>query len=869
MANECFAGFIAKMLHRTLSLSGRLRFVDRPTNLLIYAGLVLILTSAVVYSQVSTNIGTNAIASTSYVSPWENLLAIQDGRDPGSSTDKTGGAYGNWPTTGTNWVEYRWPSSTWPLGARVDRIAVYWWTDNGGILAPSACWLDYWNGSNYVSVPNPIGLGVGLNSYQNTIFTPVITDRLRLRFASGAASTGILEWKVNGTRVQLEPLFLTGRTLTQGLFTLAWKNSSGDYLLERSSALGEEEQQWTTNGLPVPTLIAGSNYVTVPTDSDAAFFRLHSKSDFSLELEVTSLVVTQGLANSLGVLIGAAGNFKQGVSLSASNLPAELAADFNPVTLQSGESVLTLIASPTAPPGTYPITVRGQGALSSHSATLNVTVVAEPLSTPYIWPKYNPDLNYNFTNEFAAVAPPTNVLNDCSGVTTTITLSNNWFCFRFGNGRHSLVTSNAWIPMLQRVDTDFHYFRDVMGWPPDKRAKAGYYSSIYLLGSGTCVGGASNDLGGWQSSINYQGQSWPMALLSYYPVYSFDPTCPYSDREFQRGAVVHELIHSVLADMPGCKQACWFQEGGNTWLQGTADAVRSGNFNSMGYLSAGQMIAPFMPVECYSGWLQDDSFGGPCAEGVNMTSNNVQICTWRNLLGGNQYGEAFPHFMGEVVSQGSVAWIWRYCTNRVLEGLASAPGGLGEYQTRRLLKEFRARQVMCDFGKWSNAYKALLNNNWGITIDQEWSPYWIDCPAWTARCYVVTTNSGGTLIPERRTLPGWSGANQIPLAVANATGNVTVDFTPLGTNMSCQLVYRATDNSVIYSKPVANGTCSLTPPAGKAIKNNVVVAVICNTDFVYQGNFSRTNKFDFRLQISGAGTVGVLGTANIASKWWQ
>ena len=96
----------------------------------------------------ATNLATNAIVSTSYVSPWENLAAIKDGRDPSSSTDKTGGAYGNWPTTGTNWVEYQWPDTVWPLGVKVDSIGVYWWTDNGGIMAPSACWLDYWNGSN-------------------------------------------------------------------------------------------------------------------------------------------------------------------------------------------------------------------------------------------------------------------------------------------------------------------------------------------------------------------------------------------------------------------------------------------------------------------------------------------------------------------------------------------------------------------------------------------------------------------------------------------------------------------------------------------------------------------------------------------------
>src|SRR6185436_3682116 len=126
------------------------------------------------------------------------------------------------------------------------------------------------------------------------------------------------------------------------------------------------------------------------------------------------------------------------------------------------------------------------------------------------------------------------------------------------------------------------------------------------------------------------------------------------------------------------------------------------------------------------------------------------------------------------------------------------------------------------------------------TIDQEWSPFWIDCPAWTARCYVVTTNSSGTLTPERRTLPGWSGANQIPLTVSSATGNVTVNFTPLGTNLTCQLVYRATDNSVIYGKSVVSGACTLTSSVGKAIKNNVVVAVISNTDFRYNGESNRT-----------------------------
>ena len=246
--------------------------------------------------------------------------------------------------------------------------------------------------------------------------------------------------------------------------------------------------------------------------------------------------------------------------------------------------------------------------------------------------------------------------------------------------------------------------------------------------------------------------------------------------------------------MPGCRKAGWFHEGGNNWLQSVAHARRTGKCDSLGWLSAGTMLAPFMPIECYSGWLQDGSFGGPSAEGVNRFKDGKQLCTWRRLLGGTQYGECFAHFLGEVVSPGSIAWIWQNCPGRVLEGLAKAKGGLGDAQTRRLIAEFRGRQVMCDFGKWSAAYKKLLEDKWGLVIQAEYPPVWIRCEPWTATCYVATSLDGAsrTLTPERRTLPGWSGANQIPLTVSG-TGTVSVDFRPIGLNMTCQLVYRATD----------------------------------------------------------------------------
>ena len=53
-----------------------------------------------------TNIAGQATASASYVSDWEKISALNDGVDPSSSSDKSGAVYGNWPKTGTQWVQY-------------------------------------------------------------------------------------------------------------------------------------------------------------------------------------------------------------------------------------------------------------------------------------------------------------------------------------------------------------------------------------------------------------------------------------------------------------------------------------------------------------------------------------------------------------------------------------------------------------------------------------------------------------------------------------------------------------------------------------------------------------------------------------------
>ena len=480
----------------------------------------------------------------------------------------------------------------------------------------------------------------------------------------------------------------------------------------------------------------------------------------------------------------------------------------------------------------------------------------------YEWPEYSCPLSYNYRNDFPnGVEPPTKALPENIGQAGS--RQYGWWNFVWGPKRSEYVTDAAIDSLLRHMDKEFRYFREVLGWLPDKRARNGYYSTICLFGSGLTTDNASNtDRGGWQSATWFNGSSWPMVLLSYYPVACYDENFTYdknyshavTDQAGQQGACVHEGIHAVFADLEGCKNAAWFHESGNTAMQADAELSKTPNKTpeSMGFLSASNMIAPFIPIECYSGWLLDGSFGGPGAEGVNKKdSKNNQICTWRNLLGGNQYGELFPHFLSVRFGDGALPWVWRYCKSRVLEGIADS---IGEVEIRRLIREYRVKQATIDFGQWSSASRALLNNNWQISIKQEWSPYLKEVEEWKATPYANMykcdeTDSIGWWKPEYRTTPGWSGANQIPIHVTGNKGDVVrIYFEPLGENMECQLAFRTKRGKVYYSQPV-QGAGEVSMELVDVPANNVIFAVVCNTDYIYKGEKTRKAHYDYRLKM--------------------
>ncbi|WP_018609191.1 hypothetical protein [Uliginosibacterium gangwonense] len=483
------------------------------------------------------------------------------------------------------------------------------------------------------------------------------------------------------------------------------------------------------------------------------------------------------------------------------------------------------------------------GTTSGSSSSSSTTSTAQ--CTPYTSPAYTPNLNYDFRTETTKVDPTKfKVYQGCDASLIGGVKTSGRFAFIWGKKRNPSITDADIDRVLKNMNEDANYIFNTMGWPVDRLEQEGYFSNIYLYGSGLCTDSASNtEMGGWQSDIN----GYPMVLLSYYPVVTAS----------ERGGITHEYIHAILASMGN--KAAWFNEGSNTWLQMNMEASRTGSYG-VGFLDGAPFLAPHIPIENYSGWLQDGSFGGPNAEGVDLQVNGQQVSTWREYLGGYQYNSVFSHFLAVHVSKGANAWIWKKGPyNSVMQSLYSA---LGAEQTQRLIAEYRARQAMVDFGPWSTAFKTPINDNWGRTISSERVDGGIQ-KATTHRLtfYAATTLSGTTLIPNSTTLPGWTGANQIPLQVTGK--KVRVNFQPLGNNMRFQLAYRAQDGSVVYSQPVASGESCL--DLTKAPKNGVVVGVASNVDYLYNGDATRKLKSDYRVHL----LEGVSGTAPIYNKYYE
>ena len=191
----------------------------------------------------AVNLAPVATASAAYVSGDTSVAALNDGFTPHNSRDNRRGSFGNWPRTGTQWVEYDWSQ---PISTK--QIEVYWWDDHQGVRLPQACRVKYWDGQRFIAVNHANGLGVAGDRFNLTTFDEVTTAKLRLEMdGTENFSTGILEWRVldSGKSPEFPPrvsagvdrdVMLGGKTYLSGSVqflkpgepaTVTWSKESG------------------------------------------------------------------------------------------------------------------------------------------------------------------------------------------------------------------------------------------------------------------------------------------------------------------------------------------------------------------------------------------------------------------------------------------------------------------------------------------------------------------------------------------------------------------------------------------------------------------------------------------------------------------
>jgi uncharacterized protein len=113
-----------------------------------------------------------------------------------------------WLNKDGNWVSY-----TWNSPVTTNKVALWFWGDKRHVNAPESYKILYYNGTDYVEVKNPKGLGLGIGESNVTIFDQVKTTSLKIEATVGPrAVASLVEWEVfqSGPYESVAPVVVAG-----------------------------------------------------------------------------------------------------------------------------------------------------------------------------------------------------------------------------------------------------------------------------------------------------------------------------------------------------------------------------------------------------------------------------------------------------------------------------------------------------------------------------------------------------------------------------------------------------------------------------------------------------------------------------------
>ncbi len=153
--------------------------------------------------------------------------------------------------------------------------------------------------------------------------------------------------------------------------------------------------------------------------------------NFTISASPTTLNIAQGNQGTSTITTIVSGGFSSAISLSASGVPTGTTVGFSPQTIPapgSGQSTLTITVGGSTTPGTYPITVTGNGGGIQRSTTVTLTVMTGTTTINYVQGNYatpqTPQTTVNVTYTGAQAAGDLNVVvvgwNDSTATVSSV-----------------------------------------------------------------------------------------------------------------------------------------------------------------------------------------------------------------------------------------------------------------------------------------------------------------------------------------------------------------------------------------------------------------------------------------------------------------
>lgn len=202
------------------------------------------------------NLAYSAAVSTSYVSSWEKLAGVNDGKVPENSYNPSIPKYGSWGNAG----EYETITYTWPCEITLNGSDIYFWYDgdegnslSGGIQSPKEYYFEYLDAEgNWKKVENPSAYDTAMDQFNSIRFDEVKTTALRITMVkqnNDGNGVGVVEWKVYGSvaadKTALNEAIARAEGKAENLYTEeSWKVFE-EALANAKAAAGDEKASQT------------------------------------------------------------------------------------------------------------------------------------------------------------------------------------------------------------------------------------------------------------------------------------------------------------------------------------------------------------------------------------------------------------------------------------------------------------------------------------------------------------------------------------------------------------------------------------------------------------------------------------------------